>query len=230
MSKPSLCPVCQAAAIRRVVSACRLPVPAWQCRGCGFVFCFPAPVVDSPPAGDDTGGLPQITAGKRRSYHRLADARYRHYAYSLGRQSFRLLEIGCGSCGLAERFGQLGVEYYGIDRDRRVVAAARAAGVRNIRHADFLDLPGDERYDVITFSQVLEHITEPRQFLAKVHSMLAPGGVLHCDVPNHRSLPSVLYRLPLSRTRWGALVCPHHVFAYTRRSLRAVYSTDGSER
>jgi SAM-dependent methyltransferase len=172
---------------------------------------------------DYTAGLLAIPESKRRQYDRLAIKRYERYSSTLSKHNFRLLEIGCGSCGLGHKYQQLGVEYHGIDLDPRVVSEAQSSGIRNVSRADFFDLPELERFHVITFSQVLEHIKEPIQFLAKVHAMLLPGGVVHCDVPNHTSLPSLLYRLPLKRARWGAIEYPWHLFAYNRRSLQTLF-------
>ena len=170
-----------------------------------------------------TAGLLTIPKWKQDRYDRQAEGRYQRYSSTLQKRKFRLLEIGCGSCGLAAKYQRLGVEYYGIDLDSRVVDAARSSGVRNVRRADFLDHPEEERFDVITFSQVLEHIKTPVQFLIKVHAMLLPGGVVHCDVPNHASLPSLVYRLPLNGVRWGAITYPHHLFAYSRHSLQILF-------
>jgi SAM-dependent methyltransferase len=225
------CPLCGVTSHHRVYRPFRSPVQIWQCSTCRFVFCFPLPLVSSSSAGQHsvltdeayTAGLLTIPEWKQDRYNRQAEGRYQHYSSTLEKCKFRLLEIGCGSCGLAAKYQQLGVEYYGIDLDSRVVDAARKSGVRNVRRADFLDHPEDERFDVITFSQVLEHIKTPVQFLTKVHAMLLPGGVVHCDVPNHTSLPSLVYRLPLNGVRWGAITYPHHLFAYTRHSLQVLF-------
>jgi SAM-dependent methyltransferase len=157
-------------------------------------------------------------------YQRLAEGRYRHYSAALGRAEFRLLEIGCGSCGMAATYNRLGVEYWGIDIDPRVVSLARESGVLNVSRTDCFDVSETTKYDVICFSQVLEHIKNPEGFLSKVSSLLTPGGIVHCDVPNHHSLPSWLYRIPISASRWGAIAYPHHLFAYTRKSLSALFS------
>jgi hypothetical protein len=58
--------------------------------------------------------------------------------------------------------------------------------------------------------------------MAKAHGLLSPGGVFHCDVPDHHSLPSLAHRLPLNRMRWGGIVYPHHLFSYSKHSLAAL--------
>ncbi len=230
MEEPE-CPNCGAGSTRQVFRSVNAPGRIWICNGCEFVFCFPLPLPASLSAGphsimtceDYTAGLLSIPDSKQRLYDRLADNRYERYSSTLKKRNFRLLEIGCGSCGLGSKYQQLGVEYHGIDLDPRVVEEARRSGIRNVGCADFFDFSESERFHVITFSQVLEHIKEPRQFMAKVHRMLLAHGVVHCDVPNHTSLPSLLYRLPLKGARWGAIEYPWHLFAYNRRSLRTLF-------
>src|ERR1700693_4515832 len=142
-----------------------------------------------------TQGL--LDPSTRSRYIRLGEARSEHYRSTLGRDHFRLLEIGCGSAGLATTFRRLGVDCFGIDIDPRVVDAAKTFGVSRVMNIDLFDLHDTTQYDAICFSQVLEHIKVPDQFVRKIVLLLVPDGLVHCDVPNHRSLPSLLYRLPI---------------------------------
>jgi 2-polyprenyl-3-methyl-5-hydroxy-6-metoxy-1,4-benzoquinol methylase len=168
-----------------------------------------------------TQGL--LDPSTRSGYIRLGEARSEHYRSTLGRDHFRLLEIGCGSAGLATTFRRLGVDCFGIDIDPRVVDAAKTFGVSRVMNIDLFDLHDTTQYDAICFSQVLEHIKVPDQFVRKIVSLLVPDGLVHCDVPNHRSLPSLLYRLPINPARWGAITYPNHLYAYSKRTLRALF-------
>jgi 2-polyprenyl-3-methyl-5-hydroxy-6-metoxy-1,4-benzoquinol methylase len=47
---------------------------------------------------------------------------------------------------------------------------------------------GNVRFDAVTFWAVIEHLVEPKKFLAKGHTQLKPGGVCIVLVPNLRSL------------------------------------------
>lgn len=201
------------------------------CSDCLLLFCDRLPGEGAKSAGpnsvqtdeDYTAGLIADDPIRRARYRQLAGARHMEYARRLGRSSFRLLEIGCGSAGLRERFVELGVTYAGIDIDPRVVAAARAGGAgASVQRSDFLEMPeSDEEYDVICASQVLEHIRRPVAFVEKVHRLLAPGGVFHCDVPNHNALAGWPSRLiPWTRRRFGGITYPHHSFSYTSSALR----------
>lgn len=171
-----------------------------------------------------TAGLLRGSSEKTLQYDSLAENRYRRYSALLGKAEFRLLEVGCGSCGMASMYNRLGVEYSGIDIDPRVVQYAKESGVSNVSQTDLFAMPERQNYDVICFSQVLEHIKAPKAFLEKVSSLLTADGIVHCDVPNHHSLPSLLYRLPINPKRWGAVEYPHHLYGYAKRSLQCLFS------
>jgi len=52
---------------------------------------------------------------------------------------------------------------------------------------------GDERFDVVTMGDVLEHLADPLRVLKMAHDLLAPGGCIVVPVPN---IAHVSIRLP----------------------------------
>ncbi len=113
-------------------------------------------------------------------------AAYR-YARGLARGA-DVLDAGCG-----EGFGTVMLaddarSVLGIDYAESAVAAARAAYPRPnlaFRRLDAHDLPAlDERFDLITNFQVIEHLPDPVKFLAAVRAVLRPGGRLMLTTPN----------------------------------------------
>jgi SAM-dependent methyltransferase len=226
---PAQCPACESQQINRLWIKLQAPTNLHECGECGLVFCFPQPAVGSLSAGpqsvltDEEYTKGMIGAPTRARYVRLAEGRYEQYKVTLGRDRFRLLEIGCGLGSLGTTFQRLGVDYWGIDIDPRVINTAKDLGISNVSRIDIFDLPDTVRYDAISFSQVLEHIKLPDHFLRKVYSLLVPNGIVHCDVPNHYSLPALLYRLPISSARYGAITYPHHLFAYSKKTLYTLF-------
>ena len=208
----------------------------FECSRCGFVFFSPIPSANSPSASaqsvqtdeDYTKGMLDDPASDavRNRWRQMAVKRHAIYQRYLGRSRYRLLEIGCGTAELGPHFADLGVQYQGIDIDSRCVEVARQRSAALVERKDFLELDGDRRFDVVCFSQVLEHIVDPRRFVEKVYSQLVSDGVAHCDVPNHCGLASVLSRLRLNRDplRWGGIQYPFHLFAYRKRSLLRLFS------
>ena len=199
-----------------------------RCAGCGLVFCDPLPRIASKSSGESsilteeafTAQMIRDSPGSSDRYRVLANARYRHYSATLGRTSFRMLEVGCGEAGMAAEMRAHGVDYQGIDIDPRPIEAARSRGIGSCRVGDVMSYDENATYDVIFMSQVLEHITRPRELLGKLAALLKPDGILHLDVPNHNGLAGLPSRVLGGLSgRFGAIEWPHHAIAYDRRSL-----------
>ena len=217
----------------RVRSAKRFPVPVIQCRSCGFFRAATIPSSNSESAGTHsvmttesyTENMLKSYVSRLELYNQLARNRHEYFRQKLRKNQYSLLEVGCGTAATAEEFGRLGVRFVGIDLDARVVGAARSRGI-DARTQDLFAFRTDEQFDVITFSQVLEHVTEPAMFMKHIHDLLRPGGLAVCDVPNHDSLSSKLHKvLPIKSVRFGALEYSHHLFAYTRPVLQRLFDS-----
>lgn len=218
---------------RRRGKAARLPdTTVWRCARCGLTQCDPLPAVDSPSAGamsilteeSFTARLLQMPAAVRERYAQLASTRAARYRRDLGRDNFRMLEIGCGSGGLGAAMRALGVGYEGIDLDHRPIDAARERGEGDsLSVGDFMDPEFTGTWDVVFATQVLEHITRPHEFLARIATCLSRGGLLHLDLPSHDTLAGLPSRAARGIAgRYGAIDWPHHAIAYRANTLRRV--------
>ena len=57
-----------------------------------------------------------------------------------------------------------------------------------------------ERFDVVTFNDVLEHMADPRRVVAACRDRLDPGGLLSINIPSSRGL---LFRAAVAARRRG---------------------------
>lgn len=108
--------------------------------------------------------------------HRLM--RYHDFFLERVRPEERVLDIGCGYGAVAFSIAsRTSADVVGIDLDRSNFEKARARfRLPNLHfvHGDALvDLP-QERFDVIVFSNVLEHLDERAAFLRRVQARLSP--------------------------------------------------------
>ncbi len=129
------------------------------------------------PAPDELGELKRTSfAGTDKDAH---DRLKRLRALAGGE---RLLEVG-SSWGYflfqaaSEGFNPTGVEI----SDTRREFGRRELGV-DVRAS--LDELGDERFDVVYTAHTLEHFTDFRGVLERLHGLLKPGGLLAVEVPH----------------------------------------------
>ena len=100
-------------------------------------------------------------------------------------RSARILEIGCSGGPLLRQLRSDGYEdLTGIDISEDAIALCKKRGVPNVHVMDAQHLAyPDSSFDLITASDVLEHVADAPQALREWHRTLRPGGVLLVFVP-----------------------------------------------
>ena len=107
----------------------------------------------------------------------------------------RVLDVGCGTGFLLEQLAKRGFSGVGIDLSPESIAHTqqrlKALGVDDRLRAEVGSAyePPEGPFDLITLTDVLEHLEDPRACLAAVRPQLAEGGLLVINTPNRRSLP-----------------------------------------
>jgi 2-polyprenyl-3-methyl-5-hydroxy-6-metoxy-1,4-benzoquinol methylase len=141
------------------------------------------------PLGDaasmTTDPTPERLLAFRRRY--FGDAKPA-FLQLLDPRGLRVLDLGCGgghNGALLKRAGAR--EVIGVELDAGAAAQARRR-LDGVVCADLacLDLTGlgDEPFDAILASDVLEHLAAPEAVLAQVLTRLRPGGALLVSLPN----------------------------------------------
>jgi SAM-dependent methyltransferase len=167
------------------------------------------------------------------AYHRLISAAghdspdfrwgFRKEAISKYKQSGSLLDLGCSSGAFLEYMGSEAWKLFGIEMSDETAQAARDRTGAVVFTGNILDAPFPrESFDVITCFDVLEHLYEPRQIMARVAQWLKPGGVFYVLVPNIDSAESNVFR-----SYWHGLELPRHLFHFSPQSLQALAATAG---
>jgi len=135
----------------------------------------------------------------------------------------RLLEIGCGSGSYLTLMRMLGWTVSGIEPDP--VAAAVAAKTTGCPiHVGTIDdvsfKPGS--FDAIISHHVIEHVSDPKSFVASAARLLAKGGIMAVQTPNFGSLGHRLFGGDTF-----SLDPPRHLCLFTPASMRQLFEGSG---
>ncbi len=94
-----------------------------------------------------------------------------------------ILEIGCGTGYLLHKLKQKGATVIGIEPGGENIPRNRANDIQIIN--DYYPSQNiKDEFDIIIFSNVLEHIKDPKEFLTHVSKQLKANGRIYCSVPN----------------------------------------------
>lgn len=222
------CLICKQSGQKKI--ARRQNVNIFECANCLITFAIGEQkrsnvqtVVDTDPDFYEAtmGGFDQ----QLEYAQQILPNRIKEYSKLLGKPCTSLLEVGCGTGAYAKAFDNLGLTYTAVELDPEIAKFASEKTSSQIINADFTKFESTSRYDVVFASQVFEHILEPDVFLKKAQE-LAPGGILHLDVPNHQSLLASARKIA-SKTDYGFIQPPYHMISYTANVLRQRLEQNG---
>jgi 2-polyprenyl-3-methyl-5-hydroxy-6-metoxy-1,4-benzoquinol methylase len=140
-------------------------------------------------------------------------------------EAFRLtgrwLDVGCGAGTLLTMASRAGWSAEGTELS--TVAGRRLQREGLGIHIGFLPslaLPRDS-YDVVTMTELLEHVPDAAEYLDEAQRLIRPGGVLYVTTPNFDSI----------RRRWcgvpEVVQPPGHLWGFTQAGLRALLRRSG---
>ncbi len=156
----------------------------------------------------------------------LTEARYAERLRHLERyrRLNRLLDVGCGAGHFLEVARKHDWQGEGTEISEQACGLIRQRGITMHRGMlSELRLPADH-YDIVVMLELLEHVENPRAYLAEARRLLRPGGALLASTPNFNGLTRRLIG-----PEWR--ICgSEHLHYFTRRSLRRLLHTVGFNR
>jgi SAM-dependent methyltransferase len=200
---PPVCPACAQsapdAAIERYGN-----YELFRCDACGLQFWEPRVMPDARWYEQMYGGrdekLLPLEPGHR---YFLGDA--------LAPGHGELLDIGCGTGNFLAAARAAGYSVSGTELDRNAAGFAKEKlglpRVLGLTISEFAEKYPSEKFEVVTFFEVLEHQAAPTEFVQKVKSCLRPHGYIALSVPNRERWltgPDVLDYPPNHFLRWNA--------------------------
>lgn len=186
----------------------------WRCQTCGFIKCS-----DVENAGD--------------YYTKLEDAEYvetfderllqaegflsiiRRY-----KPSGTLLDIGAGCGVLLWAAKRLGYSATGIEPSAYLCEVGARRGL-DIRQGVFPEVTLDKEFDVITITDVLEHVNDPALLIRDAMKQLRPDGILFVTTPDSASFMARI----LGNRWWHYRIA--HIGYFNRRNLTMLLENAG---
>jgi len=169
---------------------------------------------------------------KSRPYFEIANPEIPKILQGLPR-GLRVLDVGCGSGVHGAELSRLyDHNVVGVDLSEASIQKAKTrlseAYVADVTQPERYPFQGRQHFDVILFSDILEHLTDPLDILTRHFQLLAPGGQVLISLPNV-AIWNVRLELLLGLFEYGdtGTLDRTHMRFFTHRSFRRFLSQAG---
>jgi SAM-dependent methyltransferase len=166
----------------------------WRCAACTFRFATPEanPNLATALEGYEAAYLQYLAADASDAVNFGSLYRWMEgFAPLAGK---RLLDVGAGSGKLVRYLRSRGVDARGLEPSRALFdeflrgdAAFVCATLEEVQAS------APQTFDIITAFDVIEHVSDPRRFLAAVSASLEPGGTFFASTPDVESRVARLF-------------------------------------
>ena len=199
-----------------------------QCPGCGLVYQNPQPLPGNLKERYDEEYFAYELENEE-SYCNLMKLALRDIDFdgvtaqiSASRRSF--LDIGCATGRLISSLQDSGWRVQGVE----ICQPSAEYGIRTHQvpiHIGTLDSAefGDDSFQVVHCSHLIEHLTDPNDFLVEVKRVLSPDGWLVLSTPNISG-----FQARLMGKKWRSAIADH-LFLYSKKTLKRLLDKNGFE-
>ncbi len=210
-----------------------ITVSVSRCNKCGLIYSNPQP---TPFDIQDHYGIPPEEYWKP-EYFKLDSNNFSEEIKNAKEllpfmEGMYSLDIGSGIGKCMLSLENAGFNAYGIESSQAFYEKAISEmGIKSDRlklsMIEDVDYPED-KFDLITFGAVFEHLYHPAKILEKSLGWLKPNGVLHIEVPsaNHftSKLMNLYYRLRCTNyvTNLSPMHSPFHLYEFDIKSFEAL--------
>jgi 2-polyprenyl-3-methyl-5-hydroxy-6-metoxy-1,4-benzoquinol methylase len=179
-----------------------------KCRSCGLVFCEKIPTAGE--LGEHYANYPRDNSISPVTIRRYQELLEKFEGY---RKLNRMLDIGCGDGYFLETAKEKGWHVSGTEFTPEAVAICRKKGI-GMHQGAIQHFNPEEKFDVITSFEVLEHIRDGNEHMQKIAHLLRPGGLFYFTTPNFNSLSRRMLG-----GKWNVIEYPEHLVYYTPATI-----------
>lgn len=108
----------------------------------------------------------------------------------------RALDVGCGAGLVCEPLARMGARVTGLDAAPENIAAAKAHAEPQRLDIDYrnegIELFGESGFDLVTSLEVIEHVDDPKGFVAGLARALADDGLMILSTPNRTAMSKLM--------------------------------------
>jgi 2-polyprenyl-3-methyl-5-hydroxy-6-metoxy-1,4-benzoquinol methylase len=209
------CPACEATDQRRLGVKNDLSIVS--CHRCGTMYTPYQPWYTD--EAFYSGYYPVISCDPEFVKRRLAET---VKSFAPFRATNRLLDVGCGTGGLLQAAASASWHVEGIDVSNKAAEHVKNLGFEvfcgTLEKAQF----PDNSFDVVTASELLEHVPSPRLLVGEIARILRPGGLFWTTTPHARGISGRLLGL-----KWSVLSPPEHLQLFSVAGARKLLSGVG---
>ena len=149
------------------------------------------------------------------------------------------LDVGCGAGLLCEPLARMGAAVTGVDAAFENVEVAKTHALQsglNINYrAGELSGQGLQNFDVVTVMEVIEHVADPKAFVAELVRHLKPDGLLIMSTPNRTTSSRIflveaaerLGQVPRGTHNWDQFLTPEELGALLTEVGLTIIQTKG---
>lgn len=175
-------------------------MPIVRCADCGMMYGanILEAVHDQERYTEDTLENMYITLKSNPEYESLETAKCRYVVNSIAKHvapsEGAFLDIGASTGALVKQAKVAGWQAFGVEASAKQCDYAQDAGLQVMKGhfpevtREFSDAQFPGKFSVISAFDILEHMTDPGDFLSYVDKILSDNGVLAIQVPNVDSL------------------------------------------
>ena len=213
MNKINICPVCAYPKSANVSDYSEHFLV--KCKSCNFVYAEQIPTQDELDEvynsyDYNTENSSPTTASMKKHIDIC------NYIKSLGKIS-SVLDVGCGKGAWLNIFKEFGCDTFGTEYSDDLKTFASSIGHTMLDGGLFPIVRKDQKFDLIIFTEVIEHIQNPNEVLSYFNSILSNDGLIFITTPNFSAIERHFLK-----GKWKNVMYPEHLSYYTPATLNRI--------